>query len=71
MMMIKGSSEPTKDAQVIQVRGAAAPRVSEFELLVSLLMLDISYCWDEKKPFQKKASLHPFETCIQLCFHGV
>ena len=29
-----GSSEPTKDAQVIRVRGAAAPRVFELELLV-------------------------------------
>ena len=30
----EGSSEPTKDAQVIRVRGAAAPRVFELELLV-------------------------------------
>ena len=28
------SSEPTKDAQVIRVRGAAAPRVFELKLLV-------------------------------------
>ena len=30
----EGSSEPTKDTQVIRVRGAAAPRVFELELLV-------------------------------------
>ena len=30
----EGSSKPKKDVQVIQVRGAAAPRVFELELLV-------------------------------------
>ena len=30
----KGSSEPTKDAQVIRVRGATAPRVFKLKLLV-------------------------------------
>ena len=34
----KGSSERTKDAQVIQVRGAAAPRVFELKLLVFLVV---------------------------------
>ena len=33
----EGSSEPTKDAQVIRVRGAAAPRVFELELLVYII----------------------------------
>ena len=32
------SSEPTKDAQVIRVRGAAAPRVFELELLVWVIL---------------------------------
>ena len=31
----QGSSKPKKDVQVIQVRGAAAPRVFELKLLVS------------------------------------
>ena len=30
----EGSSKPKKDVQVIRVRGAAAPRVFELELLV-------------------------------------
>ena len=32
----EGSFKPKKDVQVIRVRGAAAPRVFELELLVSL-----------------------------------
>ena len=32
----EGSSEPTKDVQVIRVRGAVAPQVFELELLVLL-----------------------------------
>ena len=32
----EGSSKPKKDVQVLRVRGAAAPRVFELELLVSL-----------------------------------
>ena len=38
----KGSSEPNKDTQVIRVRGAAAPRVLELELLVLVLLYFIS-----------------------------
>ena len=38
----EGSSEPTKDTQVIRVRGAAAPRVFELELLVMLKKLQTS-----------------------------
>ena len=34
----EGSSEPNKDAQVIRVRGAAAPRVFELELLVWVIL---------------------------------
>ena len=32
----EGSSEPTKDAQVLRVPGAAVPRVFELELLVTV-----------------------------------
>ena len=35
----EGSSKPKKDVQVIRVRGAAAPRVFELELLVYLKLL--------------------------------
>ena len=44
----EGSSKPRKDAQVIRVRGAAAPRVFELELLVQLpiiIIILISYVY--------------------------
>ena len=38
----EGSSKSKKDVQVIRVRGVAAPRVFELELLVKLELLVIS-----------------------------